>query len=492
MTPRLQEQFGYAYDKAWNLQFRTNNAMVETFGVNSLNELTNFSRSGTLTVGGIATEPSGNAPRNAYPGVSSVTVNGQAAVVYGDGSFAAAGLTPADGWNSYTAIAQDNVWPNGRWDTNTVTAYLPASASYTYDLNGNLLSDGRRNFAYDDENQLISVWVANGWSNSFAYDGLLRKRIEKDYAWNGSTWIETNEVHFIYDGYLVLQERYYDPQHPTDIPLDSITYTRGEDLSGTLQGAGGIGGLLARTDMGQWIGNDANANAYYINDGRGNIIGLVNTNGWRVAHYKYDPYGNLLAESGPLAAANKYRFSSKEWDSQAGLYYYLYRFYDPNLQRWVNQDPLGKLGAETLLNVGRRASRQQPAELAEGPNLYAFVGNDPVDVLDTDGRGKYKLPPPGPTKLPPPIIPPTPKPPLWKRCIKGLGKFWLINCGACDTGLAQIELQCIGYKGMGYGDYNSCVCDFYKNNWALQASCDNCVNPSGFGPSMSQMLGCGK
>src|SRR5579885_1413622 len=193
-TPRLKEQFGYAYDKAWNLQFRTNNAMVETFGVNSLNELTNFSRSG-------------NAPRNAYPGVTNVTVNGQAAVVYGDGSFAAAGLTPADGWNSYTAIAQDTVWPNGRRDTNTVTAYLPASASYTYDLNGNLLSDGRRNFAYDDENQLISVWVANGWSNSFAYDGLLRKRIEKDYTWNGSGWQLTNEVHYVYDGNVVIQER---------------------------------------------------------------------------------------------------------------------------------------------------------------------------------------------------------------------------------------------------------------------------------------------
>jgi len=391
MTPRLQEQFGYAYDKAWNLQFRTNNAMVETFGVNSLNELTNFSRSGTLTVAGTATEPSGNAPRNAYPGVTNVTVNGQAAVVYGDGSFAAAGLTPADGWNSYTAIAQDNVWPNGRRDTNTVTAYLPASASYTYDLNGNLLSDGRRNFAYDDENQLISVWVANGWSNSFAYDGLLRKRIEKDYAWNGSTWIETNEVHFIYDGYLVLQERYYDPQHPTDIPLDSITYTRGEDLSGTLQGAGGIGGLLARTDMGQWIGNDANANAYYISDGRGNIIGLVNTNGWRVAHYKYDPYGNLLAESGPLAGANKYRFSSQEWDSPAGLYYYLYRFYDPNLQRWVNRDPLCEKGFETLVKRRFMAdARYNPniqdyAEYMEGPNLYEFVTDDPLNHFDSIG-----------------------------------------------------------------------------------------------------------
>src|SRR5579884_2047142 len=99
----------------------------------------------------------------------------------------------------------------------------------------------------------------------------------------------------------------------------AVTYTRGVDLSGSLQGAGGIGGLLARTDMGQWIGNDVNAHAYYISDGRGNIIGLVNTNGWRVAHYKYDPYGNLLVESGPLAGANKYRFSSKEWDSPAGF-----------------------------------------------------------------------------------------------------------------------------------------------------------------------------
>ncbi|HZT22344.1 MAG TPA: RHS repeat-associated core domain-containing protein, partial [Verrucomicrobiae bacterium] len=95
-----------------------------------------------------------------------------------------------------------------------------------------------------------------------------------------------------------------------------------------------------------------------------NIIGLVNTNGWRVAHYKYDPYGNLLVESGPLAGANKYRFSSKEWDSQAGLYYYLYRFYDPNLQRWLNRDPLQELG---------------------GLDLYGFVANNPINFYDPYG-----------------------------------------------------------------------------------------------------------
>jgi hypothetical protein len=51
-TPRLHEQFGYAYDTAWNLNYRTNNALLQTFAVNNLNELSTASRSGTLTVAG--------------------------------------------------------------------------------------------------------------------------------------------------------------------------------------------------------------------------------------------------------------------------------------------------------------------------------------------------------------------------------------------------------------------------------------------------------
>ena len=324
-TARLQEQFGYAYDAAWNLNARTNNALIQSFAVNSLNELSSASRSGTLTVAGTTTEPSGN--------VTNVTVNGASAYEYADGTFAAAGFTPINGNNTFTAIAQDTY---GRGDTNSITAYLPASPSYSYDLNGNLLSDGTRHFTYDNENQLVSVWVTNAWSNSLAYDGLLRKRIERDYSWNGSSWAETNEVRYVYDGYLAIQERDWN-----NIP--QVTYTRGVDLSGSFEGAGGIGGLLARTDMGQWIAGDPNANAFYHSDGNGNITCMVNTNGIIVAQYEYDPYGNVLSMSGTLAAANHYRFSSKEWNDNAGLYYYGFRFYDPNLQRWPNRDPMSEL-----------------------------------------------------------------------------------------------------------------------------------------------------
>src|SRR5262245_27154445 len=51
-SARLHEQFGYAYDPADNLNYRTNNALVQTFAVNNVNELSSATRSGTLTVAG--------------------------------------------------------------------------------------------------------------------------------------------------------------------------------------------------------------------------------------------------------------------------------------------------------------------------------------------------------------------------------------------------------------------------------------------------------
>jgi hypothetical protein len=54
---RLHEKLGYLYDAAGNLSKRTNNALVQTFGVNNLNQLTAGTRSNTLTVAGTTTGP---------------------------------------------------------------------------------------------------------------------------------------------------------------------------------------------------------------------------------------------------------------------------------------------------------------------------------------------------------------------------------------------------------------------------------------------------
>jgi RHS repeat-associated protein len=361
---RLQEQLGYAYDAAGNLNLRTNNALVQNFNVNRLNELTNIIRSGTFTVAGTTSS-----------GATNVTVNTSNAVLYADHTFASTNFTLVNGTNTFTAIARDFL---GNVATNIATNNLPVTNSYSYDLNGNVLTNGAKIFAYDDENELISVMVTSNWQSQFIYDGKMRRRIERDYIWNGSAWVETNEIHFIYDGNVVIQER--------DINnLPKVTYTRGKDLSGSLQGAGGIGGLLARSDNTQMIIGSPTAHAYYHADGNGNVTMLINSYQAIVAKYLYDPFGNTLSLSGSLAEANTYRFSSKELNDNAGLYYYLYRYYDPNLQRWPNRDPLGD---EAFLQEQSRGKiRQVKQLLREQANLpsYLFVKNNPESKIDPFG-----------------------------------------------------------------------------------------------------------
>jgi RHS repeat-associated protein len=356
-TTRLQEQFGYAYDAAGNLNYRTNNdALTESFNVNSLNELTNITRGGTLTVAGTTTSPATN-----------VTVNGSAASRYSDSTFALGGFTIANGSNTFTVVARDGY---GRQDTSAVTVNLPSTNTYSSDANGNLLSDGTRNFAYDDENQMVSVWVTNVWRSDFAYDGKMRRRMRKEFTWQSGAWVQTNEVRYLYDGNLVIQER--DANN-----LPQVGYTRGIDLSGSLQGAGGIGGLLARTDLALWALGSGLSHAYYHADGNGNVTMLINASNAVVAKYEYDPYGNVLSRSGSLADGNLYRFSSKEYHPNSGLLCYLYRFYDPNLQRWPNRDPFEENG---------------------GPNLYAYCLNSPVYGIDPYGLDSSSgfAPPPNP------------------------------------------------------------------------------------------------
>ncbi len=304
-----------------------------------------FILSGTLTVVGTTTSPA-----------SSVTVNSTSASVYGDATFAAAGLPLT---TTYTATASDSY---GRHSTNTVTVSLSTNVTFHYDGNGNLTNDGLRNFVYDDENELIQVSVSNVWMSQFQYDGKMRRRIRKEFTWQNSAWTQTNQVYYVYDGNLVIQEREINN-------LPTTTYTRGIDLSGSLQGGGGIGGLLARTSQAYSEG-PLSGNSFYHTDGNGNVTMLIDSFQGIVAKYFYDAFGNTISKSGLLADANVYRFSSKEWHQNSGLAYYMYRYYDPNLQRWPNRDPIGEQG---------------------GVNLYGFVRNDGVDHVDCFGLFKYSF-----------------------------------------------------------------------------------------------------
>jgi len=244
----------------------------------------------------------------------------------------------------------------------------------SYDGNGNLTGRNDADFgtpvytyAYDAENQLTN-WISyhQGTAQTrtdWVYDGLTRLRTRLEYSWNGTAWILNSTTLYVYDGRRLIQER-----DGSNIPM--VSYTRGSDLSGSFEGAGGIGGLLARSH-GYSSGSFTNHN-FYHGDGGGNITYMVDASQNMVASYRYDPFGNILSKSGPLADANTYRFSSKDYHANSGLYYYGYRFYDPNLQRWPNRDPIEESG---------------------GINLYGFVENSPLNGVDLLGLEGKDLPP---------------------------------------------------------------------------------------------------
>ena len=84
------------------------------------------------------------------------------------------------------------------------------------------------------------------------------------------------------------------------------------------------------------------------------------------ARYAYDPYGRQTLVSGDVSA--DFGFAGMFWSSEASLSLTRFRAYDPNLGRWLSRDPL------------------ENAELSEGPNLYAYVRNDPVNLVDLSGK----------------------------------------------------------------------------------------------------------
>jgi len=97
------------------------------------------------------------------------------------------------------------------------------------------------------------------WKADFLHDGQGRVRIGHRYTRASGAWNLASEVRYLYDGLLLVQER-----SAGNLPL--VTYARGRDLSGTLAGAGGIGGLLARShgySAGNW-----SSHTFYHADGR--------------------------------------------------------------------------------------------------------------------------------------------------------------------------------------------------------------------------------
>lgn len=225
------------------------------------------------------------------------------------------------------------------------------------------------------------------WSGPGVTDTAVTAMVNSNYP--GQTTVTTTR--YLYDGWNLLAEL-TSPSAPQPFSL-SRTYAWGLDLSGSLQGAGGVGGLLFATQHSSQV--TSHSVSY---DGNGNVIGYVDMGtGTKSAIYEYGAFGETLIADGVAAEAMPFRFSTKYTDNETGLIYYGYRFFKDG--RWPNRDPLEESG---------------------GLNLYGFVENDSLNyfdplgrepqsatpTLDPSGKGSQWRGPDGrfapPPKLPPP------------------------------------------------------------------------------------------
>ncbi len=269
--------------------------------------------------------------------------------------------------------------------TETKSFFIPKGLqTFTYDDDGNLLSDGVWDYTYDAENRLASmqhraevigagmIATANARRLEFKYD-YQGRRVRKTvyHQWNGTTYSATplSDTKYFYVGWNLTAEFVWNPSTSTfDL---NRSFTWGLDLTGSLTAAGGVGALLQIHDH---TGTGKTLLPAY--DGNGNVTALLNADtGALEAAYEYDPFGNPLRAEGTYAKDNPFRFSTKFTDNETGLVYYGLRYYSPSLGRFINRDPIDESG---------------------GLNLYAFVGNRVPNAFDllgldiVDGRGNYQ------------------------------------------------------------------------------------------------------
>ncbi len=202
-------------------------------------------------------------------------------------------------------------------DANRLTQ--KGSATYNYDAEGNLTSDGANTYTWDARNQLTSI-SGPGLSASFQYDSFGR-RIGKT--------INSVSTSYLYDDQNVVQE--LSGSTPT---ANMLTY--------------GLDEVFTRTDGAGTFG--------YLLDALGSTVALADSSGAIQTSYTYEPFGNTTTSG---TSSNSSQFTARENDA-TGLYFHRARYYSPTLQRFISEDPIG---------------------IAGGINQYAYVNNDPVNLV---------------------------------------------------------------------------------------------------------------
>ena len=316
-------QYGYDYDPAGNRTNEQTGSAITSAMANNLNQITGQSGGGKMHFRGTVSEP------------ATVAVAGNPAAVDAAGNFDGTANVNV-GSNTVSVTAVD---ANGNSRTNNYQVTVPSDVPKTlsYDFNGNLMSDGDKSYEWDAANRLIAInYTATTNRSEFSYDGSSRRVHLVEKANNAVV----SDRRFVWSGFSAAEER------------------------------DGGGGTINKRFFDKGVQNVAGptpGNYYYTKDHLGSIREVTDSSGALHARYDYDPYGLTMKVAGDMDL--DFAFTGHQYHVPSGLNLTLYRAYNPALSEWLSRDPLTN------------------AEMKQGPNLYLYVANNPVNLIDPDGKG---------------------------------------------------------------------------------------------------------
>jgi RHS repeat-associated protein len=346
LSPVAGQHFEYAYDNIGNRSIVTKGGDVDGLNLRSIQYTSdNVNQYGSITTPG-------------YESIFGVAIASNTVAVNGatadrKGEYFHKEISVG---NSGGPIWQTSTVNSGTFSTNGGFVFPRLNQTCSYDVDGNLTFDGVWAYAWDAKNRPVSITM----TNVSGVPDTMRKRVEYQYdylgrrisktvsTWNGAAFASPTVTRFIYDDWKLIAE--------VDANGNALrTRLWGLDLSGNDQAAAGVGGLLVIRDVA------AATNHFVSYDGNGNVVALVAQNGSLSARYDYGPFGEPVRVTGPFAASNSLRWSTKFTDDECGIVYYGLRSYNPSTGRWISRDPALERG---------------------GNNLYAFNFNNAITRID--------------------------------------------------------------------------------------------------------------